>query len=73
MKNKEVDKVLLTDVESGVVFEINTRDIRELHTRHSYNGDYTEVRTDFQTFNVKENVPYICELANKEKRHDQKG
>lgn len=64
--------MLLTDVESGVVFEINARDIRELHTRHGYNGDYAEVRTDFQKFNVKENVPYICELANKEKRHEQK-
>lgn len=72
MKNKEVDKVLLTDAESGVVFELDATALREMHTRHGRNGDYSEVRTDFETFKVKEEVPYICKLANKEKRHEQK-
>lgn len=70
MKNKEVDKVLLTDAESGVVFEIDATALREMHTRHGRNGDYSEVRTDFETFKVKEEVAYICKLANKEKRHE---
>lgn len=73
LRNKEVDKLLLTDAESGVVFEIDATALREMHTRHGRSGDYSEVRTDFETFRVKENVPYICELANKEKRHEQKG
>lgn len=71
LKNKEVDKVLLTDAESGVVFELDATALREMHTRHGRNGDYSEVRTDFETFKVKEEVPYICKLANKEKRYEQ--
>ena len=73
LKNKEVDKVLLTDAESGVVFEIDATALREMHTRHGRNGDYSEVRTDFETFRVKEDTAYICMLATKEKNHEQKG
>ena len=62
--------MLLTDAESGVVFEIDATALREMHTRHGRNGDYSEVRTDFETFKVKEEVAYICKLANKEKRHE---
>lgn len=62
--------MLLTDAESGVVFELDATALREMHTRHGSKGDYSEVRTDFETFKVKEEVPYICKLANKEKRHE---
>lgn len=65
--------MLLTDVETGVVFEIDATAIREMHTRHGRNGDYSEVRTDFETFRVQEEVSYICMLARKEKNHEQNG
>jgi hypothetical protein len=67
LKNKEANKVLLTDAESGVVFEINATALREMYTRHGRNGNYSEVRTDFETFRVKEDITYICTLAAKEK------
>jgi hypothetical protein len=73
LRNKEVDKVLLTDAETGAVFEIDATALREMHTRHGRNGDYSEVRTDFGTFIVKEDVAYIYKLANKERNHEQKG
>lgn len=73
LRNKEVDKVLLTDAESGVVFELDATALREMHTRHGSRGDYSEVRTDFETFRVKEDTAYICMLAAKEKNHEQKG
>ena len=53
--------MLLTDL-NDEVFEINANDIRELHTRHGANGDYTLIATDTQLYKVKESVPYIMKL-----------
>lgn len=64
--------MLLTD-RDGIVFEIDATAIREMHTRHGSKGDFTEVRTDFETFRVQEEVAYICKLVKKEKNHECEG
>lgn len=63
--------MLLTDAESGIVFELDATALREMHTRHGSKGDYSEVRTDFETFRVKEDTAYICKLAAKEKNRER--
>jgi hypothetical protein len=53
---------------NGEVFELEAKDIKELHTRHGVKGDYTLIATEFQLYRVQETVPYIMKLIPQEKR-----